>query len=273
MSFDNGTVVTEPRRPKMMRSAIVTAVEKAAGWMHRGQRFVPPNSPVKVNLGSGLFVAPGWVNIDGSIKALIKGWPTFLLRTIYPFIDTSGISQEEFISLLRENTFVHHNFKYGIPLPDSCADFVYSSHMLHHLYRDAAGRLLREVLRVLKPGGTVRLVVPDLEYIFSLYEQGKRELALEYFFYSKPRGELFSRHYQYDFSLLKALLEETGFVDVTRRSFREGETPDLERLDRFQEQSLFVEARCCPVASAVTSNAGAGTAFKGRAVKSASGAS
>jgi SAM-dependent methyltransferase len=242
-SFHDVPVVRAPRGRKVARTAIVTAIERCADWMHREQRFVPSKSPVKVNLGSGLFVAPGWVNIDGSIKALITGWPTFLLRRIYPLIDTSGTSEQEFITLLRENIFVHHNLKYGIPLPDSCADFVYSSHMLHHLYRDAASKLLGEVLRVLKPGGTIRLAVPDLEYIFSLYQRGKREQALEYFFYSVPRGDLFTRRYQYDYSLLRALLNETGFVDICRCSFREGKTPDLEGLDRLPEQSLFVEAQ------------------------------
>jgi predicted SAM-dependent methyltransferase len=236
-------LVRASRRGKGARIAIVTAIERGAGWIHRAQRFVPSQSPVKVNLGSGLFVASGWVNIDGSIKALIRGLPEIFLRRIYPLIDTSGTSEQEFIRLLRDNIFVHHNLKYGVPLPDSCADFVYSSHMLHHLYRDTAGNLLREVLRVLKPGGTVRLTVPDLEYIFSLYQQGKREQALKYFFYTEPRGELFSRRYQYDFSLLRALLSETGFGDITRCAFREGRTPDLERLDRLPEQSLFVEAR------------------------------
>lgn len=242
-SFHDVPVVLEPRRRKVARTAIVNAIERCAGWMHRAQCVVPSKSPVKVNLGSGLFVAPGWVNIDGSIKALIKGWPTLLLRQIYPFIDTSGTSEQEFITLLRENIFIHHDLKYGIPLPDSCADFVYSSHMLHHLYRDDASKLLREVLRVLKPGGTIRLAVPDVEYIFSLYQQGKREQALEYFFYPVPRGDLFTRRYQYDYSLLSALLEAAGFVDIRRCAFREGKTPDLERLDRLPEQSLFVEAR------------------------------
>lgn len=242
-SFRDVPVAWEPRRRKAARMAIVTGIERCAGWMHRAQRVVPSKSPVKVNLGSGLFVAPGWVNIDGSIKALIKGWPTLLLRRIYPLIDTSGTSEQEFITLLRENIFIHHDLKYGIPLPDSCADFIYSSHMLHHLYRDDASKLLREVLRVLKPGGTIRLAVPDLEYIFSLYQQGNREKALGYIFYSKPRGDLFTRRYQYDYSLLSALLGAAGFVDIRRCSFREGKTPDLERLDRLPEQSLFVEAR------------------------------
>jgi predicted SAM-dependent methyltransferase len=69
--------------------------------------------------------------------------------------------------------------KYGIPLPDSCADFVYSSHMLHYLYCDPATNLPREVLRVLERGGTIRLSLPDRGYIFSLHQQDKREQAIK----------------------------------------------------------------------------------------------
>jgi SAM-dependent methyltransferase len=51
------------------------------------------------------------------------------------------------------------------PLPFDGGEFdaVYASHVLEHLDPDAGGRLLGELFRVLKPGGIVRIVVPDLE--------------------------------------------------------------------------------------------------------------
>jgi hypothetical protein len=62
-------------------------------------------------------------------------------------------------------------------------------------------------------------------------------------FYESPRSELFSRHYQYDFVLLRGLLESAGFREVLRCLYRQGRTPDLLSLDRMSEKSLFVEAR------------------------------
>lgn len=52
---------------------------------------------------------------------------------------------------------------------DSTIDAVYASHVYEHLDLGQAERFLAEILRVLKPGGIVRLVVPDLENIATAY--------------------------------------------------------------------------------------------------------
>ncbi len=56
-----------------------------------------------------------------------------------------------------------HDLREGIPAPDDSVDVVYHSHVLEHIDRDVAPAFLRECLRVLKPGGIIRVVVPDLE--------------------------------------------------------------------------------------------------------------
>ena len=53
----------------------------------------------------------------------------------------------------------------GLPFDDGQFDAVYHSHVLEHLDPAAGRALLAECLRVLKPGGVVRIVVPDLEQI------------------------------------------------------------------------------------------------------------
>jgi SAM-dependent methyltransferase len=227
----------------MAQTPVQIAIERIAGRLHHARRIAPGPPPVKVNLGSGMFVARGWINLDASLKALLKGWPAFALRAIYPLLVKNGLKCEEFVTLLRNERFVHHDLRSGLPLPDASVDFLYCSHALHHLYRAQAAKLLADGMRTLKPGGTIRIVVPDLEYIMSLYQQGKRERALSYFFYESPRSELFSRRYQYDFLLLRGLLESTGFRDVRRCAYQKGRTPDLDCLDRMPEESLFVEAR------------------------------
>jgi len=212
--------------------------------MRRKQRYTPVIQPVKVNLGSGLHVAPGWINVDGSLKTLMAGRPDFIVKLAYDLLtDRKAISRDQFRNVLSNNIFVHHNLKYGVPLPDSSADFIFSSHSLHHFYRDEAQALLADSLRVLKPGGTIRVAVPNLEYIFSLYQQGERERALDYFFYtSQPRNELSRRHYQYDFELLRQMLAAVGYEGMRRCAFRQGRTPDLELLDNRPNETLFMEA-------------------------------
>lgn len=50
-----------------------------------------------------------------------------------------------------------------LPFPDAAFEAVYASHVLEHLSPAGGRRLLSEIRRVLAPGGTVRLVVPDVE--------------------------------------------------------------------------------------------------------------
>ena len=50
----------------------------------------------------------------------------------------------------------------GIPYPDESFDVAYHSNFLEHLDRADAEAFLRECRRVLRPGGILRVVVPDL---------------------------------------------------------------------------------------------------------------
>ena len=51
----------------------------------------------------------------------------------------------------------------GIPLAPGSVDAVYLSHVLEHLSRSDAKAVLQDALRVLRKGGVIRVVVPDLE--------------------------------------------------------------------------------------------------------------
>jgi len=59
----------------------------------------------------------------------------------------------------------------GLPAADNQYDMVYHSHVLEHLTPEDGGRLIAECQRVLKPGGILRIVVPDLEQIAHRYLQ------------------------------------------------------------------------------------------------------
>ena len=64
---------------------------------------------------------------------------------------------------------VAHNLCEGIPYPDAHFEVVYHSHVLEHFSRKEGREFLRECVRVLKPGGIIRVAVPDLEHIVRLY--------------------------------------------------------------------------------------------------------
>lgn len=89
-----------------------------------------------LNLGCGSRYHPDWINID--IAA-------------------------------RGPEVIQHDLSRGIPLPDESCDVVYHAAVLEHLRCADALAFLIECRRVLKPGGTVRVGVPDTEKICQLY--------------------------------------------------------------------------------------------------------
>jgi SAM-dependent methyltransferase len=72
---------------------------------------------------------------------------------------------------------IPHDLRKGIPFPDGSFEVVYHSHVLEHFSKPEAAFFLKECRRVLRPGGIVRVVVPDLEEIakqyLALVEQGR----------------------------------------------------------------------------------------------------
>ena len=114
-----------------------------------------------LNLGCGVKVSshPDIVNVDWSVYLKLKrnGLTRRLAR-----IALNGGRLARFDSL-PDNILVHDLSK-GIPAEDESVDGVYHSHLFEHLDRDVADRFLKEIQRVLKPNGIVRIVVPDLEY-------------------------------------------------------------------------------------------------------------
>lgn len=64
---------------------------------------------------------------------------------------------------------VAHDMIQGIPFPDNSFDVVYHSHLLEHFPRGFASVFVAECRRVLRTGGVIRVVVPDLERIVRLY--------------------------------------------------------------------------------------------------------
>jgi SAM-dependent methyltransferase len=89
-----------------------------------------------LNLGCGSRYHPDWINID-----IVPHGPEV----------------------------IQHDLSRGIPLPDASCDVVYHAAVLEHMRRSDAAAFLAECYRVLKPGGIMRVGVPDLEKICQLY--------------------------------------------------------------------------------------------------------
>jgi SAM-dependent methyltransferase len=129
----------------------------------------------------------------------------------------------------------------GLPFADGTVRYVFVSHLLEHLFypRDVKP-FLAETLRVLEPGGIVRIVVPDVEQCIEAYVTNDRNFfsnrretwpwwpenptRLEDFLaYAGAGAEpayLFESHkYGYDFETLSRVLVDAGFDRVTRSGF------------------------------------------------------
>jgi len=66
-------------------------------------------------------------------------------------------------------TVIAHNLLNGIPFEDKMFSVVYHSHVLEHFPKDKAAQFVQECYRVLKPGGIIRIAIPDLEEIVANY--------------------------------------------------------------------------------------------------------
>jgi predicted SAM-dependent methyltransferase len=185
----------------------------------RERRKVPAllqREPLLLHLGSGTRYKDGWVNVDLAGDPVDLAW----------------------------------NLARPLPMPAACASGVFSEHVLEHLPFEAGLGLLREAHRVLRPGGIVRIVVPDAGKLLRSYVDGGRG------FIEETRGgrptpmtavnELFYwyRHcWLYDTQTLVLALEAAGFAETTEREFGASDLPggSPDTPDR-RAESLYVEA-------------------------------
>ncbi|OIQ87100.1 methyltransferase domain protein [mine drainage metagenome] len=218
------------------------------GRLKRTRRINPAvdsrDGLVKVNLGCGLAVTQGWINVDASLNSLVASWPRVAHKLLYRLSGANRYySLEQYCDLLGNHVFMHHDLSHSVPLKDQTVDFIYSSHFLEHLFKADADRLLTDCYRALKPGGIIRISIPDLAYAVSFYARGEKERMLADYFFVEDKESFLARHkYMYDFELLRNLLEKVGFSQIVRCAYQEGRTPDIKLLDNRPEDSLFVEA-------------------------------
>ncbi len=202
------------------------------------------NNPVKLNVGAGLAVAPGWTNIDVSFNSVASNMPSL---THILFYKLSGAreyySLKEYSKILKESCFLCLDVRKGLPFREKSIKYIFSSHFLEHLEFCDAKKLLKIIYKILKIGGIVRIAIPDLEYAISLYPQEKDKMLNDYFFVQeKP---VYSKHkYMYDFDLISDILLETGFKGITKCNYRNSffDFPDINLLDNRPKDTLFVEA-------------------------------
>jgi predicted SAM-dependent methyltransferase len=213
---------------------------------------------VFVHLGSALAAPPNWINVDASWNALLSKLPTALGQPVRRLL--AAVAGETLLLNWPRNILVR-DVRRGLPFDSDSVSAVYASHLIEHVEREEASSLVSECHRVLRPGGVLRLVTPDLQQLARNYLAAKPNAAtaaddfvaswnvfhsrstqpvLRWYRSFKP---LHSHKWLYDGESLRALLERVGFRWVERRGFLDSRIP-AERLREVELEGRFVDSVC-----------------------------
>jgi predicted SAM-dependent methyltransferase len=183
-----------------------------------------PNG-LRLHLGCGRRTIGGWVNVDAAAG--------------------QGVD-------------VVWDVRERLPFGSGGTQLIYTEHLLEHLVKADADKLLTECYRVLMPGGRVRIGVPDAEAYLRAYVEGN--LA---FFQAAERlggatrplrtpmeviNQMFrmggAHKYAWDLKTLAQSLSESGFTHIAKYQPGQASTPLL-CLDDPEHafETLYVEAR------------------------------
>lgn len=217
-----------------MQSVLKECAKSAVGSVNRplarrrlARALSGSGAPYKIEVGAHIGTLPGWISTDVC-------W-----RTRH-YLDAAS----------------------PWPVPQGCASHVYSDNMIEHLSLDANRRFFRQAARALRPGGTIRLITPDVERLARLYLQGGAE-ARWHLDSMRSRGyaadhrvdllrSIFQdcghhRGYLWCLDSISTELTAAGFSAVRRQEAGHSEDPELRGLERRSERPespifLVVEA-------------------------------
>jgi len=205
---------------------------------------------MRLNIGSGRTAIPSWTNIDRSTN-IMHGRVPAAKRMLNRF----GLLTED--HLQPGDDMVRLDAR-KLPYADNSVEAIYSSHTLQHLYLHEAESVLSECARVLKPGGILRLALPDVEHLARQLLSGvggAGQDAGRYFnsrllAYPEDRPTLSGRlqsavgghtnRWQASASMVRQLMIGAGLVHIYDREYRRGNLPMLDTIET-REDSLFLE--------------------------------
>src|SRR5262245_52010216 len=134
--------------------------------------------PFRLNMGCGAAPTDTWINFDNSLSVVIGRNP-IVSALAQTFRIVAG-ENERMLLTARTANVRHANVVRRIPVAAQTVEVLYSSHMVEHLDRQEVKRFLGEAMRVLRKGGRLRIVVPDLRWMVERYtEDGDADAFIE----------------------------------------------------------------------------------------------
>ncbi|MFL6038116.1 MAG: class I SAM-dependent methyltransferase [Gaiellaceae bacterium] len=209
----------------LLRNAV-----RAARRGRQIEQYLQTHDVRKLQLGAGDHPHPGWLNTD-----------------LHDY--------------RRGDELVYLDVRKRFPLPDASFDLVFSEHVIEHLTYADGQHCLRECLRVLRPGGRIRIATPSLERLARLYDGG--ELAERYVRWAVDTLEpetaaplpgvvvnnffrSWGHRFIYDPDTLGHALAAAGFVDIDERPVGELERHLPEQPELNAYETFVLEARRPP---------------------------
>lgn len=126
---------------------------------------------------------------------------------------------------------IEHHDIFKLPQQDNSSDLVYASHIIEYFDSEEVKDVLNEWIRVLKPGGILRLAMPDFESMVNLYSSGKIELQQIigplYGKMNLNESKIYHRMV-YDFKSIEKLLNSLGMKNVRRYKWQETEHAEFD---------------------------------------------
>jgi SAM-dependent methyltransferase len=173
--------------------------------------------PRRLHFGCGWTIAPGWINCD-------------IFRA--PGLDLCA------------------DIRQGLPLVEQSIDCIASHHAMQDLKIYEQVPALAELRRVLKPGGVLRLGLPDFDIFVAAYQRGDRDFFMIHD-WETIDGNFFTHLLWYNITqtpmtkrFMEELLKKAGFARVEHVAFKQTSSrwPQIVELDGRESESFYIEA-------------------------------
>lgn len=144
------------------------------------EKYRNRHGQIWLNVASGNYFQKDFVNLDSNFLVWLSPFYPLIKNLLKP-------NGREWLRVFREGLASGHLFKYANcarppAFPANSVDHILTSHFLEHLYPETVARVLDGFHRVLKPDGTLHVIVPDLEIRARRYLEkfGAAEAANEF---------------------------------------------------------------------------------------------
>lgn len=178
--------------------------------------------PRMLNVGCGTDYKEGWINIDNNSDDNI------------------------------EKLDLSHDLRNPLPYKDNTVDYIFNEHFFEHLTVEEGQGAMKEFMRVLIPGGVMRIAMPDLAQAVEAYCDTKwkdREFMKKFDLdFVQTRAELLNMNFRwwghqwlYDWEELERRLKQAGYTKIKQCEYHISDHPHLCNLETRDESVLIAE--------------------------------